>query len=296
MQRYDGSLLVLTPWRPFSDAPHDPRVIHTVGRLEDLEALADQGRSLGRATPGRPGADDLDAAPRLHRAGACATPAARSSTTAASRSRGSRCTCRWRDDLPPQRGRAADERRRGRRVSTGSPERPPRQPHGLGLPPHRGRARDPDARSTPTSPSAPASAPRCGSATAVPSSVRATVLDAHPVERGDTYGYRGRSAPRAGTILVVSGGTSHGIGLEAPTGDASLKAAGGLDRARWPRRGRVRALAVHRRRQAAALRRAPAHAGLDAVHPGRRAVPAVGDEIGCRVRFTATTFDEVEIS
>src|SRR6187431_2697553 len=37
-QRYDGSLLVLTPWRPFAPAPDDPRVIHTVGRLEDLEA------------------------------------------------------------------------------------------------------------------------------------------------------------------------------------------------------------------------------------------------------------------
>src|SRR3954447_23164048 len=47
-QRYDGSLLVLTPWRPFAGAPADPRVIHTVGRLEDLEALAEQGRSTGQ--------------------------------------------------------------------------------------------------------------------------------------------------------------------------------------------------------------------------------------------------------
>ena len=53
-------------------------------------------------------------------------------------------------------------------------------------------------------------------------SVGATVLDAHPVERGDVYGYRGRTAPAAGTILVVSGGTAHGIGLEAPTGGATL--------------------------------------------------------------------------
>ena len=35
-QRYAGSLLVLTPWRPFTPAPDDPRVIHTVGRIEDL--------------------------------------------------------------------------------------------------------------------------------------------------------------------------------------------------------------------------------------------------------------------
>ena len=44
---------------------------------------------------------------------------------------------------------------------------------------------------------------------------------------------------------------------------------GRLDRARWSRRGRVRAVAVHRGRQAAPVRRATAHAGLDAVHPGR---------------------------
>ena len=65
--------------------------------------------------------------------------------------------------------------------------------------------------------------------------VRATVLDVHPVERGDVYGYRSRTAPAAGTILVVSGGTAHGIGLEAPTGGATLKdraariARGGLE-------------------------------------------------------------------
>src|SRR5690349_3483308 len=42
--RFDGSILVLTPWRPAgSDVPDDAarRVVHTVGRLEDLQALAD---------------------------------------------------------------------------------------------------------------------------------------------------------------------------------------------------------------------------------------------------------------
>ena len=63
----------------------------------------------------------------------------------------------------------------------------------------------------------------------------ATVLDVHEVERGDVFGYRGRTAPKAGHILVVSGGTAHGIGLEAPTGDHSMRARaatlarGGLD-------------------------------------------------------------------
>ena len=71
--------------------------------------------------------------------------------------------------------------------------------------------------------------------------------------------------PKHGHIVVVSGGTAHGIGLEAPTGDQSLKArAATLARGR-PGRRRLRALAVLDRRQAAALRRAAPHAGLDAV-------------------------------
>ncbi len=63
----------------------------------------------------------------------------------------------------------------------------------------------------------------------------ATVLDVHAVERGDVFGYRGRSAPKSGHVVVVSGGTAHGIGLEAPTGGSSIKARaatlarGGLD-------------------------------------------------------------------
>ena len=65
--------------------------------------------------------------------------------------------------------------------------------------------------------------------------VTATVLDVHEVERGDVFGYRGRTAPKAGHILVVSGGTAHGIGLEAPIGDPPCAPAprplarGGLD-------------------------------------------------------------------
>ncbi len=38
--------------------------------------------------------------------------------------------------------------------------------------------------------------------------MHATVLDVHAVERGDAFGYRGRTAPKSGHLLVVSGGTS----------------------------------------------------------------------------------------
>ena len=101
--------------------------------------------------------------------------------------------------------------------------------------------------------------------------VSATVLDVHAIERGETFGYRGRSMPKSGHILVVSGGTAHGIGLEAPTGDHSLRSTGRDHRAQRHGRGRCGAIAVLDRRQAAAVRGAPAHAGLDAVPAVRRA-------------------------
>ena len=117
--------------------------------------------------------------------------------------------------------------------------------------------------------------------------VTATVLDVHEVERGDVFGYRGRTVPKAGHILVVSGGTAHGIGLESPTGDHSMRARaatlarGGLDAVGFV------ALAVHRRRQAPAVRRAAAHAGLDAL-PSPRPAGARGRRgdrrCGCATR------------
>jgi alanine racemase len=126
--------------------------------------------------------------------------------------------------------------------------------------------------------------------------VTATVLDVHEVERGDVFGYRGRSVPKAGHILVVSGGTAHGIGLEAPTGDHSFKARaatlarGGLDAAGFVRSpftvdGKPRLFAEPPHMQASML-----------FLPHGPRVPAVGEEIAVRVRFTATTFDRVEIS
>jgi hypothetical protein len=42
------------------------------------------------------------------------------------------------------------------------------------------------------------------------------VVDVHPVKRGDRVGYRQRKVGKDGLLVVVSGGTAHGIGLEAP--------------------------------------------------------------------------------
>lgn len=126
--------------------------------------------------------------------------------------------------------------------------------------------------------------------------VRATVLDVHAVERGASFGYRGRTAPKAGHLLVVSGGTAHGIGLEAPTGEMSMKsraatlARGGMDAVGFVRSpylvdGKQRLFAEPPHMQASML-----------FLPSGPAVPEVGDEIEVRVRFTTTSFDRVVVS
>ncbi|MEP6813958.1 MAG: alanine racemase, partial [Marmoricola sp.] len=126
--------------------------------------------------------------------------------------------------------------------------------------------------------------------------VRATVLDTHPVSRGDDFGYRTRSAPRKGTLLVVSGGTAHGIGLEAPDGRASFRsraatlARGGLDavglvRSPYTVDGRPRLFAE------------PPHMQVSMLFlPAGAQVPEVGDEVEVRVRHTATGFDRVVLA
>jgi hypothetical protein len=125
--------------------------------------------------------------------------------------------------------------------------------------------------------------------------VCATVLDAHPVDRGDVFGYRGRRAPVPGTILMVSGGTAHGIALEAPSGGATLRtrvarlAQGGLDAAGFVRSpytvdGRLRLFAEPPHMQASML----------FLTRGVR-VPEVGDEVPVRVRFTTTSFDRTVV-
>jgi hypothetical protein len=125
--------------------------------------------------------------------------------------------------------------------------------------------------------------------------VTASVLDVHPVERGDVFGYRGRSAPKSGHLLIVSGGTAHGIGLESPMGESSLRsraatlARGGMDAVGFVRSpytvdGKQRLFAEPPHMQASML-----------FLPRGPRVPEVGDQLRVRVRYTATTFDRVVI-
>jgi hypothetical protein len=122
-----------------------------------------------------------------------------------------------------------------------------------------------------------------------------TVLDAHPVWRRDAVGYRQRRAGTSGTLLVVSGGTSHGVGLRSPASGRGLAARsrdllGGLAHGsgatpspfRW--QGRRLRFADVPHMQASML-----------LVPRDVEPPAIGTALECDVRMTVTAFDEVHL-
>ncbi|WP_435747327.1 alanine racemase [Nocardioides sp. SYSU DS0663] len=283
--RFDGSLLVLTPWRPFGAALEvDPaladRVIHTVSRHEDLVGLLDRQPDARFV---------LERMTSMQRHGHSARE-----LWASARELGGRPRARLEGvalHLPLAQGSHLGEvHRLLNDVVAAGLETPTIWVSHLTdaeLATLRASYADFEIR------------PRVGTALWLGDRgalrVTATVLDAHPVERGDSFGYRARTAPKAGHLLVVSGGTAHGIGLEAPTGDSGLRARaatlarGGLDAVGFVRSpfsidGKQRLFAEPPHMQASML-----------FLPHGSRVPEVGDDVEVRVRFTATTFDRVEV-
>lgn len=272
-KRFDGDILVLEPWRPVAhDLPYGPRIIHIVGRIADLTAL-------GARTD----------TPRVVLEG---------------------LTSMRRFGFPAADLLAATKSARGVRV----------EGHALHLPLGDGHLSEVESwlaaaparrwylsHVTRDELTTLASAhpdlemrPRIGTElwlgdrTAL--SARATVLDAHPVARGDRVGYRQRRIARGGTMLVVSGGTAHGIGLEGPSVAASARhrarafAKGGLDAA-----GRSMSPFVVGGKQRWFVE-AP-HMQVSMIHlPAGDRVPEVGEQVDVQVRFTTTTFDQVHLS
>ena len=294
--RFAGDLLVLTPWRPFgpalevSDALHK-RVVHTVSRVEDL-------RDLRQRQPGARVVLELVTSMLRHGVDAYGLRAAAAVLGAS----GGRHLEGVALHLPLASGSHLAEVHRLVDEVVGAGLAPASPDNQLGrrttlwvshltdeeLDKLRTTHADFDIR------------PRIGTGLWLGDRsalrVTATVLDVHAVERGELFGYRGRSAPKSGHIVVVSGGTAHGIGLEAPTGDSSMKARaatlarGGLDAVGFVRSpytidGKQRLFAEPPHMQASML-----------FLPSGAHVPAVGDELDVRVRFTATTFDRVVIA
>jgi alanine racemase len=276
--RYPGSVLVLTPWRPFEPAVvHGPRVVHTVSRLCDLDRLAGRGD--------RPRVV-LERMTSMRRHGLAAAEL----RVAAARLDGVRLEG-VALHLPMAHGSHLGEMQRLMTdvVAADLPTRRVYVSHLTDAELATLRAAYPDYELR----------PRIGTALWLGDRgalrPRAAVLDVHPVERGDAFGYRGRTAPRAGAIVVVSGGTAHGIGLEAPHANTSLRdraavmAKGGLDAAGFVRSpftigGKHRLFAEPPHMQASML-----------FVPSGAPLPEVGEEVEVRVRYTITTFDAVQI-
>ena len=286
--RFHGSVLVLSPWRPSErSAVFDDHVIHTVGRLTDLETLSardDRPRIVLEALTSmlRHGFS----ARELREAGRLVVPAAPAGAGRRVRVEGVAI------HLPMTHGSHLPEMERLMTdvVAAGLPTRRVFVSHLTAAELESLRSAYPDYEFR----------PRIGTQLWLGDrdalAVKATVLDAHPVDRGDVFGYRGRGAPKRGTILIVSGGTSHGIGLEAPMGTSTLKeraatiARGGLDAAGFVRSpytigGRQRWFAEPPHMQASML-------FLSHGSP----VPEVGDEVDVRVRYTTTSFDHTVVS
>ncbi len=101
--------------------------------------------------------------------------------------------------------------------------------------------------------------------------------------------------PRDGHLLIIAGGTSHGIGLEAPKASAGAiqrgksLAKGGLEAAGFS----LSPFTIDGKQRWFAE---PPHMQASMVFlPASAAVPEVGDSVEVAVRFTTATFDAVTL-
>ncbi|MFY0408309.1 alanine racemase [Solicola sp. PLA-1-18] len=288
LTRFDGDVLVLSPWRPFlpelaDPQTYDPRVVHTVGRTDDLRALAQAAPAGTRVV--------LEGVTSMARHGFD-----RHALTDAAGALGRLRMVGFAVHLPMTGGHLDETDRwaaavEASRLADRFDGRPQLFVSHLGaaeLVALRERRPGFDVR------------PRVGTQLWLGDRgalrVRAQVLDTHPVERGERIGYRQRPMPVGGTLLVVSGGTAHGIGLEAPTAASGLRqratslAKGGLEAAGlalspFSVGGKQRWFAEPPHMQASML-----------LLPSSVRVPEVGDELDVQVRFTTTRFDVVDVS
>lgn len=122
--------------------------------------------------------------------------------------------------------------------------------------------------------------------------VTATVLDRHLVNSGERVGYRQRRLRKSGWLLVVSGGTEHGIGLESPSSDLSilgrakiivkaLLTASGFQRSPYSFNGKRLRFAE------------PPHMQCSLLLLSGSVAPEIGADIDVVVRHTTTRFDVI---
>lgn len=279
---FDGNIVILQPWRPGDQLPDeldpDDRVILTVSRIADVEALARSGRQprvlLEVLTSMRRHGVFPDQLPQAVAAlGDC-------------RFEG------WTIHLPLlDEGRYAEAERLSRAALAAHPgtlwlsHLPSEEAVGLGR--QLGGTGDPVPVRLRVGTRLWLGDP--GSRKTV-----ATVIDVHPVRRGERIGYRQRPAVVDGWIVIVSGGTSHGIGMEAPTAAVSLRQraismatgsleAAGLALSPYTIGGKKRWFCE------------PPHMQSSMIFlPRSQQPPEIGTEVPVELRLTTATVDHVE--
>ncbi|GAB3622491.1 alanine racemase [Mariniluteicoccus endophyticus] len=275
-EHFDGDIVVLLPWEANDpEAVHlarDPRVVLTVARMADFEVLANLGgdqaprvlveclTSMKRHGLGK---DDMEAA--VHMADALQVEG-------------------WTIHLPMAGDHSGEARALGQRARDI-----------LRVPLWFSHVPDASYRALAHEFGQDATRLRLGTKLWLGDpgalSVTATVLDVHPVRRGERIGYHQRPVLQDGWVVVVSGGTANGIGLEAPSSVKSVRqraisvATGGLEAAGL-------ALSPYEVDGAKRWFVEPPHMQSSLVFlPGKAKAPSVGDEIPVAVRNTIATFD-----
>jgi hypothetical protein len=126
-------------------------------------------------------------------------------------------------------------------------------------------------------------------------SPKTTVLAVHDVDSGDRVGYRQRRTPRGVRLMVVAGGTAHGIALTAPSSAQTVRqravaaGTGALDAA-------GRALSPFRAGGRRLWFAEPPHAQVSMLWlPVSARIPNIGDLVDVDVRMTTVRFDDVRV-
>ncbi|OIV37519.1 alanine racemase [Mangrovactinospora gilvigrisea] len=122
---------------------------------------------------------------------------------------------------------------------------------------------------------------------------RGMVLDVVPVAKGERFGYRQHKAPSDGHLVVVAGGTAHGVGLEAPKAVAGLAPrAKGIARAGLATVNRTLSPFLWQGKQRWFAE--PPHMQVSILFVSSETQPPqVGEELPARLRHTTTTFDRL---
>ena len=279
---FGGDVMVLSPWRPFlTDISYDDRVVHTVGRLEDVEALAARGEQTrvvveGETSMARHGFDRHELAAvaaalgDLHVEGfAVHLPLGSAGSGGGNLTEAES----WAAALGASQIETDTvflSHLTGAELAELGERRP-----GLTIRLRIGTAL------------------WLGDLGAF--DVRSTVLDLHHVSRGERVGYRQRPVPRDGYLLVLAGGTSHGLGLEAPRAQGSALqrgktlAKGGLEAAGFM----LSPFTIDGKQRWFAE---PPHMQASLVFlPASASAPEVGDTVSAAVRYTTTTFDTITL-